>query len=253
VTTPAEPVPDVAAARRRLLLDGLGIAASGVGFGLVLGLAARDAGLSPLEVAGMSAIVFAGASQFTAIGALAAGLPWVSIVVITFFLNARHLLYSAALAPALHEVPVARRAVMAHFLTDESFALTSAHFKRLGRADEWGYWVAAVAFEFIPWNVSTIAGSLLGGAIPDPSVYGLDVVFPAAMAGLCLGLVTGRREAVAAGAGAGIGVVMSLVAGQQVGIIAGGLVGPLVGMAVPGSMAGVPSEPALDVTPDGMA
>ena len=124
---------------------------------------------------------------------------------------------------------------MAHFLTDESFALASTHFRRLGRADEWGYWVAAVAFEFIPWNVSTIAGSLLGGAIPDPSVYGLDVVFPAAMAGLCLGLVTGRREAVAAGAGAGIGVVLALVAGQQVGIIAGGLIGPLIGMAVPGS------------------
>jgi 4-azaleucine resistance transporter AzlC len=260
VTTPSGRGPDLRAARRRLLLDGVGIAASGVGFGLVLGLAARDAGLSPLEVAGMSAIVFAGASQFTAIGAIAAGLPWVSIVVITFFLNARHLLYSAALAPSLQGVPAPRRAVMAHVLTDESFALTSAHFRRLGRADEWGYWVAAVAFEFIPWNVSTIAGSLLGGAIPDPSVYGLDIVFPAAMAGLCIGLVTGRREAVAAGAGAAIGVMMALVAGQQVGIIAGGLIGPLIGMAVPGPSADPAPATAVDVTrdavdihPDGMA
>src|SRR4051794_1580053 len=175
VTTPAEPVPDVAAARRRLLLDGLGIAASGVGFGLVLGLAARDAGLSPLEVAAMSAIVFAGASQFTAVGALAAGLPWLSIVVITFFLNARHLLYSASLAPWLQRVPLPTRAVMAHVLTDESFALVMSHFQRLGRTDERGYWIAAVVCEFIPWNVSTVAGALLGAAIPDPTVFGLDV------------------------------------------------------------------------------
>jgi 4-azaleucine resistance transporter AzlC len=269
VTPPPEPAPETAPqpapqtastpgaelreARRQLLLGGFGIAASGVGFGLVLGLAARNAGLSPIEVAAMSAIVFAGASQFTAIGALAGGVPWVSIVVITFFINARHLLYSAAIAPALQDVPAPRRAVMAHFLTDESFALASAHFRRLGRSDEWGYWVAAVAFEFIPWNVSTIAGSLLGGAIPDPSVYGLDVVFPAAMAGLCLGLVTGRREAVAAGAGAAIGVVLSLVAGTQVGLIAGGLLGPLVAMALPGSIAGLEPASSVDLTPDGMA
>jgi len=234
VTSPSGAAPlDLHAARRRLLVDGFGIAASGVGFGLVLGLAARDAGLSPIEVAAMSSIVFAGAAQFAAIGALVGGAPWLSIVVLTLFLNARHLLYSAALAPWVQGVPVARRAVMAHFLTDESFALTSTHFQRIARYDGWGYWVAAVAFEFIPWNVASIAGALLGGAIPDPAMFGLDVVFPAAMAGLALGLVTGRREAVAAGAGAAIGVLLSLVAGTQVGIIAGGLLGPLVGMAVP--------------------
>jgi predicted branched-subunit amino acid permease len=143
---------------------------------------------------------------------------------------------------------------MAHFLTDESFALTSAHFLRLGRTDETGYWIAAVLYEFIPWNVSTIAGSLLAGAIPDPSVFGLDVVFPAAMAGLALGLVTGRREAVAAGAGATIGVGVSLVAGQQVGLIAGGLIGPLIGMAMPGPSSVSPDPAAAAaIHPDGMA
>lgn len=255
-TEPAAAALDLRSARRQLLLDGLGIMASAAGFGFVLGLAARDAGVSPLEVAAMSTIVFAGASQFTAIGGLVAGLPWVSIVAITLFLNARHLLYSAALAPRLQEVPVARRAVMAHLLTDEAFALASTHFQRLRRMDEWGYWFAAIASTFIPWNVASVAGSLLGTAIPDPAVFGLDVVFPAAMAGLALGLVAGRREAVAAGAGAAIGVALSLVAGIQVGIIVGGLVGPLVGMAFPG--AGSVGEAASDalpeaVHPDGMA
>ena len=74
----------------------------------------------------------------------------------------------------------------------------------------------------------------LGGAIPDPATFGLDVVFPAAMAGLAAGLVTGRRELVAAGAGAALGVGLSLVIGPEIGIVAGGLVGALVAMAVPG-------------------
>lgn len=228
---------DLRAARRRLLLDSAGIAASAIGFALVFGLAARDAGFSLVETSAMSVIGFAGAAQFAAVGYVAAGLPWLPIVVLTFFLNARHLLYSASLAPRLRHVPFVQRAAMAHVLTDEAFALAATHFHRVGRVDIPGYWIGAVLGVFIPWNLATIAGYLLGSAIPDPSLLGLDIVFPAAMAGLAVGLMTGRREVTAAGAGAAIGVVASLVLGLSMGIVVGGLVGPLVGMAVPGPVA----------------
>jgi 4-azaleucine resistance transporter AzlC len=224
---------DLRAARRRLLLDSAGIAASAVGFALVFGLAARDAGFSLLETSAMSVIAFAGAAQFAAVGYVAAGLPWLPIVVLTFFLNARHLLYSASLAPRLRHVPFLQRAAMAHVLTDEAFALAATHFHRVGRVDVPGYWIGAVLGVFIPWNLASIGGWLLGSAIPDPASLGLDIVFPAAMAGLAVGLMTGRREVVAAGAGAAIGVAASLVFGLSVGIVVGGLVGPLVAMAVP--------------------
>src|SRR5690349_3848080 len=190
----------------------------------------------------MSLIAFAGASQFAAVGYIAAGLPWFPIIVLTFFLNARHLLYSASLAPRLRHVPVGVRAAMAHVLTDEAFALAATHFHRVGRVDIPGYWIGAVLGVFIPWNLATIGGYLLGSAIPDPSLLGLDIVFPAAMAGLAVGLMTGRREVIAAGAGAAIGVVASLALGISVGIVLGGLVGPLVAMAVPGPIVH-PGEP----------
>ena len=45
----------------------------------------------------MSTIVFAGAAQFAAVGYVASGLPWPGIILLTALLNARHLLYSAAL------------------------------------------------------------------------------------------------------------------------------------------------------------
>jgi predicted branched-subunit amino acid permease len=123
---------------------------------------------------------------------------------------------------------------MAHLLTDEAFALSIAHFRRVGRTDRWGYWFAAIVTTFIPWNIATLGGVALGGAIPDPAVFGLDVVFPAAMAGLAIALVAGRLEAVAAISGAILAVAVSLAWDPAAGIVAGGLVGPVVGLAMPG-------------------
>jgi 4-azaleucine resistance transporter AzlC len=231
----AQPVPalGLGAARRRLWQESAGIAVSAAGFGFVYGLTARNAGFSPIEAMAMSVFVFAGAAQFAAVGYVAAGLAWPGVILLTALLNARHLLYAAALAPWLKQRSLPRRAAMAHLLTDEAFALSIAHFQRLGRADERGYWIAAIASTFIPWNLATLAGVLLGGQVADPSRYGLDVVFPAAMAGLAVGLVTGRRELVAAAVGGGVGVVVSLAIGPAVGIVSGGMLGPLAGMLLP--------------------
>ena len=224
-------------ARRRLLTESLGIAVSAMGVGFVYGLSARDAGLSPVEAMAMSTIVFAGAAQFAAVGYVASGLAWPGVILLTALLNARHFLYSAALAPWLRDVPFVRRAVMAHLLTDEAFALAIGHFRRLGRTDERGYWIGAIASTFIPWNLATLAGVLLGSQIPDPTRFGIDVIFPAAMIGLAVGLVTGRRELVAAIVGSGVGIVAALLTSPAIGIVVGGLVGPGVGLLVPAANA----------------
>jgi branched chain amino acid efflux pump len=215
----------------------MGIAVSAIGFGFVYGLSAREAGFSPIEVLAMSVLVFGGAAQFAAVGYVASGLAWPGIVLLTALLNARHLLYSAALAPWLSGVAFRKRAVMAHLLTDEAFALSIGHFRRLGSTDEWGYWIGAIVSTFIPWTLATVAGVILGGQIPDPARLGIDIIFPAAMIGLSVGLLTGRREVVAAIVGASVGVASALVTSPAVGIIVGGLVGPIAGLLVPARMA----------------
>jgi predicted branched-subunit amino acid permease len=178
-------------------------------------------------------IVFAGASQFAAAGMVAAGFAWPAIIILTALVNARHFLYSAAMAPWLRSEPFLTRVVMAHVLTDEAFALASVHFRRLGRVDPAGYWLAAIGSTFIPWNLATIQGVLGGQCIPDPRVLGLDIVFPAAMAGLAVGLANGRREVVAAAVGVVCAIVIGLAWDSRAGIVAGGLIGPLVGLAIP--------------------
>ena len=75
------------------------------GFGLVYGLSAREAFFSPVEAGAMSVLVFAGAAQFAAVGYVAGGFSWLAIIALTAFLNARHLLYAAALAPYLSDRP----------------------------------------------------------------------------------------------------------------------------------------------------
>jgi predicted branched-subunit amino acid permease len=207
---------------------------SAAGFGFVYGLTARTAGgFSPIEAMAMSLVAFAGAAQFATIGYVVAGIGWPVIALLTFLLNARHVLYSAALAPWFAGRPLAERAGAAQLLTDESFALSVAHFRRLGRFDGFGYWYAAIVTTLIPWNLATLAGVTIGASIVDPSRLGIDVIFPAAMAGLAVLLISGRRELVAAGAGAAIGVVVSLAVSTTAGVIAGGVLGPFVGLLVP--------------------
>jgi 4-azaleucine resistance transporter AzlC len=223
---------DLAASRRQLLTDSLGIMVSAGGFGLVYGLSARNAGFSPIEAGAMSLFLFAGAAQFVAIGYVAGGFSWVAILALTAFLNARHLLYAAALAPYLTHSPGWMRAAIAQVLTDESFALAIAHFRRTGVGDVRGYWTGAIVSTFIPWNLATLVGVTIGGSIPEPAGLGLDVIFPAAMGGLAVGLVTGRRELVAAIAGAAIGVGVAVAWDPAAGIIAGGVLGPALGIAI---------------------
>src|SRR5262249_29580632 len=95
----------LAAPRPRVVLDSLRSAVSASGFGFLSGLAARSAGFSPIEASAMSLIVFAGASQFAAVGYVLGGFSWAGVVLLSGFLNARHFLYGAALAPYLADRP----------------------------------------------------------------------------------------------------------------------------------------------------
>jgi predicted branched-subunit amino acid permease len=217
--------------RRRLVVDGVGIAVSAGAFAVVYGVAARQTGLSLVETASMSLLVLAGASQFAALGMIAEGVPWAAIVLLTALLNARHLLYAAVLAPWFAGTSRRARAAAGYVLADETFALALPAFRSLGRADLRTYAIAA-AVPVIPWVSMTLVGYLGGQLLPSPGSLGLDVVFPAAMAGLAVALVSDRPGVVTATAGALIGLATALTVGTSVGVMAGALAGPLLALAL---------------------
>ncbi len=201
-------------------------------FAVVYGLAARQTGLSLAEGLAMSAVAYGGAAQFAALGLLAQGVPWLGIVVLSALLNARHLLYSASLAPWFSGRSYRERAASAFFVTDECFALAMPAFRALRRHDTGTYFIAAM-ITFVPWVGATMLGMLFGELLPAPRTLGLDVVFPAAMAGLAVALVVDRRACTAAVGGAVVGVAVATVTGPSVGILAGGLLAPALALLVP--------------------
>jgi predicted branched-subunit amino acid permease len=221
----------LSAARRRLVVDSLGIWVIAIIVGGIFGFTARQGGLSLIEAIAFSSILFAGAAQFAAVGLIVVGTPWPSIVLLVWLLNARHLLYSASVAPYTTKLSLKLRAALAYLLTDEAFALTTAHIARLGRIDVKGAWYAGITI-FVPWNLATVAGWLAGAALPDPATIGLDVVFPSAMAGLAIGLVKDRAALLALLVGCGSAVAAALVIDPSAAIMIGGLLGPLAGLAL---------------------
>lgn len=168
-----------------------------VPFGLAYAVLAREAGLSVLETQALSALVFAGSAQVSAVGLFGRGAAGLEIVLTTFLLNVRHVLYGLSLGRTV-TLDRRRRTVAAYFLTDEAFGVVAA-----GRERSFGFLLGAELSLFVTWNLATLAGALLGGAIPDPERIGVDVVFPLAFLALLVPLVRTRPElVVAATAGA---------------------------------------------------
>jgi 4-azaleucine resistance transporter AzlC len=170
-------------------------------FGLVFGAAAVNAGLSAVEALLMSVLVFSGAAQFTGVTMLAAGANSLTIVLTTLALGLRHVLMGASIASYLRGLRVGWRALLAYFLVDESYAVAISRY-RGGRGDPWFFLGAGLAL-FVVWTLATVAGASLGRLIPDPSMLGLDLVFPFIFLGLLAGIARTRLE-IAAAVAAGV-------------------------------------------------
>jgi predicted branched-subunit amino acid permease len=78
----------------------------------------------------MSSIVFAGSAQFVATQLIGAGTPAGLLLLTTFVVNLRHLLYSASLAPYLRPLRPAWKVALAYLLTDEAYAVAITHYSQ---------------------------------------------------------------------------------------------------------------------------
>jgi predicted branched-subunit amino acid permease len=213
------------ALRRRLLLESLALAVSPVGFGLTFGLAAKAAGLTLGASLAMSAFVMAGAAQFSSLILLVQGTHWAVIVGLTAMINLRNLVFAAALAPWLTKTSLRQRAAMAQILADETFALALAHFRRVGRVDIGGYWITGVTS--VGWVLATGVGYMAASLVPDPSVLGLDAVFPSAMACLTILLIDAKSAALTTTFAAAAGVALGLLLPPGLPVVAAALVAVL--------------------------
>src|SRR5262245_60090367 len=103
--------------------------------------------------------------------------PAAAIVLTVFFLNLRHLLLSAALAPALRHVPGWQNALIGLQLTDETFVIAA---NRGPLQPAWMYGLNLSAWT--TWAVANLAGAALSGSVGDTRV--LAFALPCMFAGL---------------------------------------------------------------------
>jgi 4-azaleucine resistance transporter AzlC len=160
--------------------------------GLVFGAVAVGKGLSPLEATLMSALVFAGGSQFVAMDIWTHPASWSALGTAALLINLRHVLMSASLGQRMQAFsPTARRLAML-FLADEVWAMAEARSRRAPLTPDF---FAGLAVPFYgAWVASTLGGALLGPFLGDTTVIGLDFAFPAVFVVLVIGFVKGRTS-----------------------------------------------------------
>ena len=159
-------------------------------FGIIFGTLAEQSGLSPFGAIAMSIFVFAGSSQFIALGLLAAGTGPLIIIATTFIVNLRHLLYSAAIVDDVKHLSGPWRAVIAFGLTDEAFATIVDKIRKSDdawrlRSVQWFY-LGSFGTMYGNWILCTIIGITLGELVPEMSNWGLDFAMSATFIGMVL-------------------------------------------------------------------
>ena len=190
---------------RRTLRDALSVALTVGAYGVAFGAAGVAAGFSVLQTSLFSLLAFTGASQFAAVGVVAAGGVGVSAIAAASLLSTRNALYSLQMAPLL-EVRGWRRLVAAQITIDESTNVGLAQTLHGPAAVRHGFWLTGLGV-FIFWNIFTLAGALGAQSLGNPAAWGLDAAVPAAFLGLLWGRLTDARVRVVAG----VAVVFSLV------------------------------------------
>lgn len=153
--------------------------------GFAAGMIGVASGLTALEIALMSGLVYAGAAQFIMCSLLAAGSASSVIILTILIVNARHLLLCASLAPSFKGNSMLQNIAIGVLVTDETFGVASSQLAKgakLGR--QWMNGLNLTAY--LTWMVSCIAGGLIGYRITDPLTFGFDFALPAMFIALLL-------------------------------------------------------------------
>lgn len=155
-----------------------------VPIGLTFGLLAEQQQIGIVSTVLLSALVYAGASQFVAltfIGLAQYSLPQIFITI--WLVNLRHFILSLVYLPLTVKWNFGDKLKLFTLLTDETFAVL-LNTKEIKKDPKASFRVAVL--NYLTWNISTFLGFYLGVFIPNPKTIGLDF----ALTALFIALVT---------------------------------------------------------------
>ncbi len=145
--------------------DALPLFLPAIPFALVLGMTFLHSGTMPIIGWSSSFIIYGGASQLTLLSLLSDGAAAAAAITAALIVNARHLMYSAALAPVFQRQPLWFRWVGPYFLIDQIFALCVLR-SRMEPGEFRTYYLAAGITFWLLWLMATAAAMVLGPVVP---------------------------------------------------------------------------------------
>ena len=159
-------------------LQGLPFIAVIVPFGMLFGVVSSEAGLNLAQVMGMTMLIVAGASQFTAVQLMSENAPVLLILAASLTVNLRMAMYSASLAPHLGGARLWQRALAAYLLVDQCYAASILRYEQRQEPlrDRVAFYFGVAAPVVPLWYLATLVGALAGSAIPE--AYALDFAVP---------------------------------------------------------------------------
>ena len=215
---------------RRALADAIPIVIGYIPMGAAYAILARQAGMGFFPTVFMSIIVFAGASQFIAVGLLTGGATAFEVVAATLFVNLRHVLMSASLSPHYREAPRHLIPFVAWGVTDETFAISIGRYVS-GEAD-YRYGLALHYTAYASWVSGTVAGALAGSLIPPAIQSSLEFSLYAMFVGLVVLQFTDRIQVAVAAASAVMCSAFATFMGGTWNIIAAAIAGATLGLLI---------------------
>lgn len=150
---------------------GLPIAIGYLSISITFGVLSTAAGLHVFEATAMSALVYAGASQFIAVSLLGTT-GWLEVVFATFVLNLRHLLMSTTLALRL-DTSRSKATFLSFGITDETFVVSTVGHQS-GRL-QGSYFAGIAGIAYLSWVSGTVIGALFGTFIPQSIASSLGI------------------------------------------------------------------------------
>ncbi|HRO11838.1 AzlC family ABC transporter permease [Amaricoccus sp.] len=183
-----------------------------VPFGMLFGVLASEAGWRLTETLAMSAVVIAGASQFTALQLLSEQAPLLICIIAPLAINLRMAMYSASLAPHLAGVPRWQRALMAYGLTDQSYGVAMNRYAlspKMGHREKVAHYFGTLVPVCVPWWLATWAGAEAGTAIPEG--LALDFAVPITFIALFAPMLRTRPHVAAAAVAVAVALLFSFL------------------------------------------
>jgi 4-azaleucine resistance transporter AzlC len=171
---------------------GVPVAVGYVPMAVAFGVLATQTGLTFAQAAAMSLFVYAGASQYAALGLVAGGASAPAIILATLVLNFRHFLMSMALSrrfPRDHARPAGWAAPLGlgFGVTDETFVVAT-----LDRGLTPAFFAGLLLTAYIAWVTGTMVGAGFSSLIPPLIARGMGVALYAMFVAM---LVPGARKA----------------------------------------------------------